>query len=478
VAVPGLLVLLDAAPGALVAARRGFWFGFAHHVLGLYWVTEAILVEAARFWWLVPLAVPALAALLALFIAAACALARFAPTRPGRVFALAGAWVLADLARQFALTGFPWNLWGADWAFPGRLGAAFAQGAALVSVHGMTLATLLLAALPLLGWRWRALGAALLVAWAGYGLHRLAAPAPSGPGITALLVQGDIPEGQKWNRAIAQGIFARYLDLTRAAVAAAPAGRPTLTIWPETASPYLLGSEPQVRAAIAAAAGGSATGPAAGRTVALIGAVRFSGHRRPRNALFALTGGGAVAARYDKWHLVPFGEYQPDWFPLPIQVVPGGGFAPGPGPRTLTPPGLPPIGPLICYEAIFPGQIVAPGTRPALLVNVTNDAWFGRSTGPRQHFLAARLRAIEEGLPLLRAANTGISAVIGPRGRVHARLGLGKRGVVVAPIPGRLAAPPFARIGLWLPFGLALACLLGGLAQGLVARWRRAGSPR
>ena len=133
-----------------VAARRGWWFGFGHHVLGLYWVTEAILFEAARFWWLVPLAVPALAATLALFIAAACFMARLA--RPGwpRVLALAGAWVLADLARQFVLTGFPWNPWGSVWAIPGPIGDMFIQPAAWISVHGLTLATLLLAATPAL----------------------------------------------------------------------------------------------------------------------------------------------------------------------------------------------------------------------------------------------------------------------------------------------------------------------------------------
>ena len=462
-AVPGLLVLIGAAPGMRTAARRGFWFGFGCNLIGLYWVTEAILVEAAKFWWLVPLAVPALAAVMAVFIAAACAIARLA--RPGwpMVPALAGAWVLTDLARQFVLTGFPWNLWGADWALPGRLGEILIQPAALMSVHGLTLGTMLLAGAPLLGRRGRAGAGLLLAAWVGFGVWRLSWPAPKPPGLTAVLVQGDVAEGQKWDRAVAAHIFARYLRLTREGVAEAGANH-TLVVWPETASPYLLGSEPAVRQAIAAAAGGSPAGPAAGRVVALVGAVRFGGHRRPRNSLFALTGGGIVAGVYDKHHLVPFGEYQPDWLPLPIQLVPGGGFAPGPGPRTLTLPGLPPIGPLICYEAIFPGEIVQPGHRPSLLVNVTNDAWFGDSSGPRQHLVAARLRAVEEGLPLLRAANTGISAVFGPRGRLVARLGLDRAGTVIAPVPGKLPATLFARGGLWIPFGLALGVLGFGLA--------------
>ncbi len=473
VAIPGLLLLIDGARGPAVAARRGFWFGFGCNLIGLYWITEAILVEAARFWWLVPLAVPALAAVLAVFVAATAAVAKLARAGWPRVFALAGAWVLADLARQFAFTGFPWNLWGSVWEFPGRFGDIFIQPAALVSIHGLTLATLLLAATPLLAWRWRVAGAALLAAWVGFGLVRLAAPLPPGPGITAVLVQGDVAEGEKWSQALAMKIFQRYLALTRdglaqisvpGAAAGATSGATsgaapghTLVIWPETASPYLLGSEPAVRQAIAQAAGGTP-----GRTVALIGAVRYGPYRRPRNSLFALTGRGRVVGIYDKWHLVPFGEYQPDWFPLPIQVVPGGGFAPGPGPRTLHLPGLPPVGPLICYEAIFPGEVIDEHDRPAFMVNVTNDAWFGDSTGPHQHLAAARMRAVEEGLPFLRAANTGISAVFDAHGHLLARLRLDRAGVVVAPVSGALPATPFARFGLAVPFVLAVAALFAG----------------
>jgi apolipoprotein N-acyltransferase len=163
---------------------------------------------------------------------------------------------------------------------------------------------------------------------------------------------------------------------------------------------------------------------------------------------------------YDKWHLVPFGEYEPGWFPAPFQVVPGGGFRPGPGPRTLHVPGLPPVGPLICYEAIFSGQVVDAADRPAWLVNITNDAWFGNSTGPRQHLAAARMRAVEEGLPLMRAANTGISAAFDPRGHVLARLGMDRAGVLVVDLPPALPPTLFAQLGLWIP------ALIGGVALG------------
>ena len=280
VSVPGLLVLLDAARSPLAAARRGWWFGFGHHVLGLYWVTEAILFEAARFWWLVPLAVPALAATLALFIAAACFLARLA--RPGwpRVLALAGAWVLADLARQFVLTGFPWNPWGSVWAIPGAVGDVLIQPAAWIGVHGLTLATLLLAGAAMLRWRWRVAGAVLLAAWVAVGLVRLQQDIPPQP-LTVVLVQGNVAQGQKWNQDLAVRIFRHYLDLS----AQARVSGPGVVIWPETAFPGLLDGDEPARRAIALATGG---------VPSLIGSVRFDTRQRPRNSLFAVLDGGGL----------------------------------------------------------------------------------------------------------------------------------------------------------------------------------------
>ena len=231
-------------------------------------------------------------------------------------------------------------------------------------------------------------------------------PLPPTAPLTVVLVQGNVAQGQKWDQDLAVRIFRHYLALTEQGRTEAGAG-PMVVIWPETAFPGLLPIDQAARQVIEQATDGAPS---------LIGSVRFDEHRRPRNSLFALIDGGAIAAIYDKWHLVPFGEYIPDWLPLPLMVMPGGGFASGPGPRTLHVPGLPPFGALICYEAIFSGQIVDRDDRPAWLVNVTNDAWFGNSSGPRQHLAAARMRAVEEGLPLLRAANTGISAAFDARG--------------------------------------------------------------
>jgi apolipoprotein N-acyltransferase len=450
VAVPGLLALIGASSGWRGAAWTGFWFGLGHHVFGLYWITEAILIESARFWWLVPLAVPALAAVLALFVAVPCAAARVVPAGLPRLLVLAGVWLLSDLARQFVATGFPWNPWGSVWAVPGAFGDVFLQPAAWIGVHGLTLLTVFVAGLPALGARAVAGAAVLLALWAGGGLWRLKTQLPTSGSVALVIVQGNVPQGEKWNRTRALEIFRRYLTLTREGVARAGGG-PVVAIWPETASPFPLADDPDARAAVAEAAAPALT---------LAGSVRWDARGRPRNSLMAIQSPGPPGAIYDKAHLVPFGEYDPGWIPLPIQVVPGAGFGAGPGPQTVLMPGIPAFGPMICYEAAFPGQVVA-ADRPEWLVNITNDAWFGNSAGPRQHLAAARLRAVEEGLPLARAANTGISAVFDAFGRELRRLDMNQTGTIVISLPPAAAPTLFAR------FGLAVPGLLGAAASAL-----------
>jgi len=474
VSAPGLLLLIGAASGPLAAARRGFWFGFGHHVLGLYWITEAILLESGRYWWLVPLAVPALSALLALFIALPCAVTRLAPAGWRRVAMLAGAWTLLDLARQFVGTGFPWNPWGSVWAVPGAFGDVMLQPVAWIGTPGLTLATVLLAAAPVLGRRGLAGAGAAVALWAGLGAARLGAPEPPGPGLMAVLVQGNIAQGRKWDRAAAIASFEHHLDLTRqgmAQVAGQAAGQKAVVIWPETAAgSFLLQTDAGARQAIL-----EASRPAAG---AIVGTLTFTKglpssdpDNLPRNTLAALDTAAAITGTYDKWHLVPFGEFAPSWVPFSIQIVPGR-FGFGSGPKTLRIPGVPPFGALICYEAIYPAQIVDQADRPDWLVNITNDAWFGNSTGPRQHLAGVRMRAVEEGLPILRAANTGISAGFDSRGRELGRLTVGVTGSLVLPVPGHRPPTSFSRWGLVLPGLLALLCS-GVAATGLTAHQRR-----
>ena len=459
VAMPGLLAMVAAAP----SWKRAFWVGYAwgwgFFVAGLYWVTHAILTEVERFWWLVPIAVPALALPLALFVAGPAAVAW--KVRPGwpRVLVFAGAWVGFELLRGWAFTGFPWNLLGTVWAF----GALPVQAAAWIGVHGLSLATVILAATPLRGRRAMLGGAAAIAAFGLFGLVRLwpqeSPPQPVG----ILIVQGNVAQEVKWREEQRIPILRRYVEATRDAALAAlqdlPEDHNLVVIWPETAVPFLLADDPEVRRLVA--------GALPQRAMLLSGTVRveFGPDRRARrvfNSLVAVDPAGDVRGVTDKVHLVPFGEYMPLSGLLPVRIVQGGmDFTPGEELRPVRAGWVPPFGGLICYEVIFPGAVV-PAERPAWLVNVTNDAWFGISAGPWQHLAAARLRAVEEGLPLARAAQTGVSAVFDARGREVARTGLGETGLLMAPLPAAGGITPFARFGLLLPSLLGALVLASG----------------
>jgi apolipoprotein N-acyltransferase len=456
--VPALLVLLDGR-SPRQAALIGFAFGMGHHVAGLYWISHALLTEPERFGWLVPIAVPGLALPLALFLVPVAIAAAW--LRPGwpRVLGFAGAWTLAELARGVLFTGFPWNLIGTVWAFD----ALPLQPAALVGVHGLGLLTLLLAASPLFGWRGLGGAAVVLLLAAGLSVLRLWPEEPDPQPVALVLVQGNIAQEAKWREESRLPIFLRYVQMTRdgaAAAAQAMPGARIVVVWPETASPFLLDEDPE---AIRLAAGALPEG-----ALLLAGSVRV--RRRPDgqlaelfNSLVAIDAAGVPIGIYDKAHLVPFGEYMPLSGLLPLRVVRGAmDFSAGPGRVAMSLPGLPALVPLICYEAIFPGAVLPAGERPDWMLNVTNDAWFGFSAGPYQHLAAARLRAVEEGLPMVRAAQTGISAVFDARGREAGRLGLGRQGILVSPLPAPAPPTVMARVGLWLPTGLGVLAL--GLA--------------
>lgn len=455
--IPGLLALLGGAASWRRAALLGFAWGWGHHMAGLYWINHALLIDPWRWGWLVPIAVPGLALPMAAYMAVTAGIAWFAPAGWCRVATLAAAWTLTEMLRGVLFTGFPWNMIGSVWAFhPLPI-----QGAAWIGTSGLTLVTLLLAGLPLLGARALAGGAATLAALAGFGAWRLAQPAPPEQDVTLLLVQGNVQQEAKWREDQRWPIFSRYLELTVQGARALdlPEGHRLAVIWPETASPFLLPSDPAARDYAA-----RALPPGA---VLLAGSVRVTFGPDGRvaeafNSLSAIDSEARLLDVYDKAHLVPFGEYMPLRGLIPIRIVQGGtNFSAGPGPVALAPAGLPAFSPLICYEVIFPGAVV-PAQRPAWLLNITNDAWFGLSAGPFQHLAAARLRAVEEGLPLARAAQTGISAVFDARGQVVARLGLGTMGSLAAPLPGPLPATLFARSGALFP--LLLAVLLGAVA--------------
>lgn len=467
-AFPGLLLLAGSREGPRGAFGVGWAWGVGHFVAGLYWISNALLTEADRFAWLVPLAVPGIAAVLALFVAVPVVLACLWPAGWPRVLAFAGLWTLAEIARGYLLTGFPWNLLGTVWAF----GALPVQGAAWIGTHGLSALTVVLACLPLVWGRtaW-AVGGAVLAGGAAFGLVRIAAEEPPPGPTTIRVVQGNIAQAHKWRDELRIAHFRRYLGLTAGVPPAGADEGPMVVIWPETASPYMLDSDATARSLAAGALPEGA--------LLIAGSVRIergAGGSDPQvrvwNSLLAIDRSASVIGLYDKHHLVPFGEYVPLRNVLPIEtVVPGNlDFSAGPGPRTLTLPGtgVPPFSPLICYEVIFPGNVVAPGERPAWLLNLTNDAWFGVSSGPYQHLASARMRAVEEGLPLVRAANTGVSAVFDARGRTVASLGLNRTGVIAAPLPAARAATPYARAGVWLPAGISI--LLLGVATTLGRR--------
>ncbi|WP_372617136.1 apolipoprotein N-acyltransferase [Falsiroseomonas sp.] len=462
-ALPGLFIMATEAPTARRAAWIGLAWGWGFHVAGLHWLTNAILTEAERFWWLVPIAVPALALPLGAFTVIPALVARLGAPGWPRWLAFAAAWTAAEMLRGFLFTGFPWNLLGTVWAF----GALPLQAAAWIGVHGLSLATVLLALVPLAGRRGWLAGGAALALFAGIGLLRLWPAEPEPHAVALVLVQGNIAQETKWRAETRWPIFRRYIELShegvRLAQEQAPASR-ILVVWPETASPFLLASD--------AEAARLATQPLPPDGLLIAGTVRArfdDGGRLERvwNSMVALDAQGMVLDAVDKNHLVPFGEYMPLRGVLPLRLVHSAvDFSAGPGRRAVTLAGLPSFTGLICYEVIFPGAVTPAAERPGFLLNITNDAWFGVSAGPWQHLAAARLRAVEEGLPLVRSAQTGISAVLDARGRWVAGMGLAETGVVLAPLPRAGAATPFARAGLAIPLALlAFLCVLAGLGS-------------
>lgn len=473
----GLVLLARAGRGPATAFWAGWWFGFGYFAAGLYWISFALLVDAPRFGWLVPIAVIGLGGGFALFPAAVAWGARRAVGEgAGRLpfaLALGALWTVSEGVRSWLFTGFPWNPVASAWAFSD----AALQPAAWVGGHGLGLATVLAAALPAAlldgdGGRRRRAARAVVAVYAllGGGIAAGGARLPDGAaptvdGVRLRLIQPAIAQARKWQPNLRWAHIVDQMTLgARPPAPGAPA--PTHVIWAETAAPVALNHDRAARQVI------GANTPAGG--LSIVGAIRTTAPgEKPFqvwNSLYAIRPDGTIAATYDKSHLVPFGEYMPFGETLGLKKITAGqtDFSAGPGPVTLRLDGLPPVSPLICYEIIFPRAVSDPADRPDWILNLTNDGWYRRTPGPHQHFTQARMRAVEEGLAVVRVANTGISGVVDAFGRVVASLPLGARGTVDSDLPRPLAggAPLYARTGSGPVFVLALALLAIAMRTG------------
>jgi apolipoprotein N-acyltransferase len=462
---PVMVWLIDGAGagrwrGIPAAAMAGWWFGLGYFVPGLYWIGYAFLVDAPTFAWLLPFAILGLPAYLALFTAFGFALARLIWIGDAsRVLALAASLTIAEWLRGRVLSGFPWNAFGYALTEP----LALAQTASLIGLWGLTFLSVAIFASPAVlidgvsrgrrPWMAPAMALLLLVVMGVYGVVRLALqPTRQVANVKLRIMQPNLPQDARFNYGAKAEVMQKYLNLSDRATGPQSTGvrDANILIWPESAFPFFLTREADAMAQIADLLPKG--------TVLITGAVRApelppgAKVTRAYNSIYVIDHDGSVLSVYDKLHLVPFGEYLPfqDFMEklgfVQLTKV-SGGFIPGLRRRPMDVPGAPGMLPLICYEAVFPGDVASLNERAGWMINLTNDGWFGISTGPYQHLQQARLRAIEEGLPLVRAANTGVSAVIDPVGRMVARLGLGAEGVLDSGLPAAIKPTIYARLG-------------------------------
>ncbi|MTI17898.1 apolipoprotein N-acyltransferase [Rhodobacteraceae bacterium RKSG542] len=479
---PSFLWVLDGAFAGTAHQRRarfkGFfssawWFHFGFFAASLWWIAEAFLVEADVYAWMIPFAVTLMPAGLALIPALVVALASlFWSTGARRVLVFAVALSCADWLRGHLFTGFPWNAWG----YVADANSIFLQLSAYLGVYGLSLYVLLVFAAPaaFLRQSGRRAGlvlasyALLLAVGLGAGAYRYTALTVSPTPWQVTVIQPNIPQAEKWQPKNRDLLLPHYLELTSKALAKLDPAKPAVVVWPESAFPYLLTEEPGALPLIGNVLRGG--------NILLTGGIR--GERRSDgdffyNSVYAINDRGEVLDVYDKVHLVPFGEYLP--FRNLLQSLGVERLVPAPSDFTAGyryralnwGDGLS-VQPLICYEAIFTDTRLPLSERPDFIANVTNDAWFGETFGPYQHFAQARMRAVEQGIPVVRSANTGISAIIDPKGKVLAEIDVNETGSIQGHLPNLLEPTPYSRLGNAIFGGLILTiiCLLlvlGGL---------------
>ncbi|UWQ82966.1 apolipoprotein N-acyltransferase [Leisingera caerulea] len=437
-------LILQAAP-ARTAALAGWLFGLGYFAFGLSWIIEPFQIDPERHAWMAPFALVFLAAGLALFWGVAFGLTARFSRGAWRVPVLAAVWTLAEFARAYLLTGFPWAAFGQFW-----IDTPAANLLPWIGPQGLGLLTLA-AFLPLALIRQNPLAAAAPLALCAAAVFAVPAPPQAADtGKTVRIVQPNAPQDLKWHP------DHRWEFVRRSVAFSAGEPRPDLIVWPETAVPQLLNYAEDTLRVISESAGG---------VPVLLGIQREEAGAYYNSAVL-LDADGMATATYDKAHLVPFGEYVPfgdlmarfGIYGFASQA--GAGYAAGPGAEVMDLP----VGsalPLICYEAVFPQDVNAARTRPQMLVQITNDAWFGTRSGPYQHLVQARMRALEQGLPMIRAANTGVSAMIAPDGSMLDSLPLGDAGYIDASLPAALPPTLYSRTGDW---PVLLLCLLSAVA--------------
>lgn len=467
------ILLLNSLSSSKQAFAAGYWFGFGWFSLGFSWIGNALLIDAASFGWLYPLVIIGSGGFFGLFAAFPAMFAFRLKGLPARLLGFAALWVFFEWLRSFVLTGFPWNLLGSVLAFsPLTL-----QFAAVAGTYGLSLLVLLMTMAPALWLNAPSkknlsisltlfLGVGIFIA--AFGWLRLAGNKdPALSDITLRIVQPGIPQTMKWSRESLESNLREYIRLSQTP----SSSKINFVVWGETASPFPLDIDEEHRRAVSKAV------PAGGYLIT--GSLRYHfdryGEPSPLNSLLIIGENGQIAASYDKSHLVPFGEYIPFRRLLPASIRPITNairdFIPGNGPESIKLPGYPELGAVICYEIIFPTQIINAANRPDWIVNVTNDGWYGNSAGPYQHLAAARLRAVEEGITVVRAANTGISAVIAPNGTVINSLGLDAKGVLDARLPEKLKFDTlYGKFGNTVPF---ILCFLDIILAVFLSRHKR-----
>ncbi len=477
----GGLYLVTRHRRPLSAAAAGFWFGLGHFAFGLSWIAEAFRMRPDIPDWLGPPSVLGLAAYLACYPALVAGLfatwRRYRPAGRADLLVFAGLWALAEHLRGLLLSGFPWNPLAASLAFS----ALTLQPLALLGSSATGLVLALWAILPAEAikpassparrtrmWLWLAV-AVLPAVWISFGWWRLQLRESQPPtGLTLRLVQPNTDQRHKWDPDRRGTHLARLVDLSRSL--GKPATGRLAIIWPEAAIPeYRFADRPGRRALIMRMLPPD--------SLLIAGSPRVEAGRngtiRLFNSLFVLGPHGTILARYDKRHLVPFGEYLPARRLLArvgLEKLTEGSldFSAGTTPVVVTVPGLPAFAAAICYEAIFPESARRARLAGAsFLLNLTNDAWFGSGAGPYQHFAMARMRSVETGLPLVRVAQTGISAVIDGWGRVRARIPLGQRAALDAALPTPAPTPPYVRLGESVFWGLLILIFLLAIMAGV-----------